>query len=188
MDGDPGWLRYRYVRGRDLLHRTFTLEPAAYLEGAVGDATKEVQSPWDVFAGEHHHLSVEQSAPPRGVQVWAVLKEIGVEGMRRRVARHLDYARRVADRARASDRLELLDEPTLSICCFRYVKPNLDDGRLDVLNDEIVRRLHREGRWVPSATRVHGKFAIRPCYINPRTTEAEVDGLVDAVVEIGDSL
>ena len=116
------------------------------------------------------------------------MKEIGVNGVRERVTRHLDYARRVADRARVSDCLELLDEPTLSICCFRYVRPELDDPQLDVLNDEIVRRLHRDGRWVPSATCVHGKFAIRPCYINPRTTEAEVDGLVDAVVEIGDSL
>lgn len=177
-----------YVRDADLLHRTFTLEPAAYLEGAVGDATKELQSPWDVFGGEHHHLSVEQSAPPRGVQVWAVLKEIGVEGMRERVRKHLDYARHLAEVARRTDGLELLEEPTLSICCFRYVAEGLDDGQLDVLNDEIVRRLHQEGRWVPSSTLVRGKFAIRPCYINPRTTEADVDGLVDAVLQIGAEL
>jgi hypothetical protein len=31
-------------------------------------------------------------------------------------------------------------------------------------------------------------LAIRPCFINPRTTLAEVDGLVDAVTRIGDDL
>ena len=28
-------------------------------------------------------------------------------------------------------------------------------------------------------------FAIRPCYINPRTTLAEVDGLADEVERLG---
>ncbi|MGH2700006.1 MAG: pyridoxal phosphate-dependent decarboxylase family protein [Actinomycetota bacterium] len=177
-----------YVRDADLLHRTFTLQPAAYLEGAVGSATQPLQSPWDVFAGEHHNLSLEQSAPPRGVQVWAVLKEIGVRGLRARVDRHLDFARRLADRVRVDDRLQLLSEPTLSICCFRYFREDLDDTELDALNDEIVRSLHDGARFIPSTTRVHGRLAIRPCYINPRTTEAEVEGLVDAVIEIGSKL
>jgi hypothetical protein len=35
---------------------------------------------------------------------------------------------------------------------------------------------------------VGGAFAIRPCFINPRTTEAHVDGLVDEVVRLGDDL
>lgn len=33
-----------------------------------------------------------------------------------------------------------------------------------------------------------GKLAIRPCYINPRTTLAEVEGLARAVRAIGDQL
>jgi len=33
---------------------------------------------------------------------------------------------------------------------------------------------------------VNGALAIRPCFINPRTTPSEVDGLVDALVRIGD--
>jgi hypothetical protein len=35
---------------------------------------------------------------------------------------------------------------------------------------------------------VNGHFAIRPCFINPRTTPTDVDGLVDAVRRIGDEL
>jgi aromatic-L-amino-acid/L-tryptophan decarboxylase len=56
------------------------------------------------------------------------------------------------------------------------------------MNDEILRRLHRETGFIPSATQVDGRFGIRPCFIIPRTTQAEVDGLVDAVVEIGSNL
>jgi len=40
----------------------------------------------------------------------------------------------------------------------------------------------------PSSTLIDGRFAIRPCFINPRTTEREVAELVDAVVRFGDEL
>jgi aromatic-L-amino-acid decarboxylase len=120
--------------------------------------------------------------------VWAVLLEIGAEGMRDRVTRHLDFARRVAERARADDRLEVLSEPVLSICCFRYRAPGRDDAALNDLNARLAQRLRAETPYVPSTTMVHGRFAIRPCFINPRTTLAEVDGMVDAVRRIGDAL
>jgi len=176
-----------YVRDRALLARAFTQEPAAYMgeEGEVG----EVESPFDGL-GElpWYHFTVEHSAPSRGVRVWAILKEIGAEGMRERVIRHNNFARHVAARVEADDRLELLAAPVLSICCFRYRAPGLGDEQLNDLNEEIMRRLRAGGTYVPSTTIVAGRFAIRPCYINPRTTLADVDGLVDQVLEIGDAI
>jgi len=44
------------------------------------------------------------------------------------------------------------------------------------------------GRCMPSATTVRGAFAIRPCYINPRTTLADVDALADEVETCGNAL
>jgi hypothetical protein len=35
---------------------------------------------------------------------------------------------------------------------------------------------------------VEGRFAIRPCYVNPRSGLADVDALVDEVLEVGRSL
>jgi len=149
----------------------------------------QVESPFDSF-GEvpFFHFAVEHSAPSRGVRVWAILKEMGAEGMRERVIRHNDFARHVAARVQADPRLELLAAPVLSICCFRYRAPGLGEQELDDLNAEIVRRLWATGIYVPSTTSIAGRLAIRPCYINPRTSLAEVDGLVDQVREIGDAL
>ena len=110
--------------------------------------------------------------------------------MRARVVRHNGYARELARLVLASPVLELLAPVTLSICCFRYVPQELaeDAGREDVLNElnrEILKRLHHEHHHIPSSTEIRGKFAIRPCYINPRTTAEDVSGLAAAVERIG---
>jgi aromatic-L-amino-acid/L-tryptophan decarboxylase len=84
--------------------------------------------------------------------------------------------------------LEIMAPVTLSICCFRYVPPSLR-GRTDEeasallnrLNREVLARVRARGRCIPSATTVRGAFVIRPCYINPRTTLADVDALADEV-------
>ena len=128
--------------------------------------------------------------------------------MRERVIRHNDCARRVADRARASDELELLREPVLSICCFRYMPPGwgvaggepaeaagaagrpgpADEASLDALNEEILHAVRARGRCITSSTRVGGRFAIRPCYVNPRSGLADADALVDEVLAAGRQL
>lgn len=182
-----------FVRDRRVLGRAFTGEPSDYIEGAFDtgelDAlTSAPDSPWDSFGVPYHDWSLDLSAPARGMVVWAALHEIGLDGLRERVVRHNDFARRVADLVRTDPALELLSEPELSICCFRYVRPGLDDTGLDALNRTILRRLHAETPYVPSPTLVGGRTAIRPCFINPRTTVAEVDGMVEAVRRIGAEL
>jgi aromatic-L-amino-acid decarboxylase len=175
-----------FVRDRALMGRAFTLEPAEYLEGAASPG--EIGSAFGEFGDLYHDFGVEQSAQSRGVTVWAALAEIGRDGMRARVRRHNDYARQIERRVRADSRLELLAPATLSICCFRYRAPDMTDDGLDRLNGKLAQRLRDETPFVPSTTRVGGRLAIRPCFINPRTTLAEVDGLVDAVTRIGDEL
>ncbi len=93
-----------FVRDRALLGRAFSLEPAAYLEGAI-ESDAEISSPFDSFGELFHDFNLDQSAPSRGVAVWAVLREIGADGMRQRVRRHNDFARRLVALVSADERL-----------------------------------------------------------------------------------
>ena len=68
-------------------------------------------------------FGVGLSAPSRGVVVWALIREIGVAGMAARIRRHDDMAAFIARAARQHPNLELLQEPTLSICCFPRRQP-----------------------------------------------------------------
>jgi aromatic-L-amino-acid decarboxylase len=177
-----------FVRDRKILHRAFTQEPADYLEGSVDyqDGANTPTHSMDDFGIPYFDFGVELSAPSRGVAVWAMLKEIGVDGMRQRIKRHNDMAQRVAARARADDRLELVLEPSLSICCFRYVAPGIDD--LNTFNQRIHRRLVRGNTFIPSTTKVGDILAIRPCFVGARSVTGQDDGLVDEVLRLGDQL
>jgi aromatic-L-amino-acid decarboxylase len=175
-----------YVRDGALLNRAFAEGHAAYLEGSFSSTPTDAPSQFDAIGGPWADQGLELSSPPRGVLVWAVLREIGREGVARRVKRHVAYARHVAARAEEDPRLELLLEPELSITCFRYRPPDNVDG--NALNFRILERLRRETAVAPSSTIVDGKFAIRPCFINPRTTLREVDAIVDWVGRLGDEL
>jgi len=178
-----------FVRDEELLTRAFAEGEAAYLEGAFSPDDVHPESQFDSMGGRWADQGTELSAPPRGVLVWAILREIGRQGMIDRVDRHVAFARHVADSAVAHPRLERLMEPQLSVACFRYVPAGGGtDDDLDALNARILERLRAETPISPSSTRVDGRVAIRPCFLNPRTTEAEVTGLLEAVVRIGDRL
>ncbi|MGA7993266.1 MAG: pyridoxal-dependent decarboxylase [Thermoanaerobaculia bacterium] len=177
-----------FVRDGGILARALTLEPAAYVEMAPTD-TGDLDSPFDQRGEGNPDYSLDHSAPSRGLAVWALLKEIGARGMRERVVRHHDCARRVAERVRAHPSLELLAEPVLSICCFRVRPPGVtEEATLDALNERILLRVRAEGRAVPSHTRVNGRFAIRPCFINPRQGLEDADATVDEVLRAAKEL
>lgn len=183
----PTGIGATFVRDRALLGRAFTGEPSDYVEGAF-DPVTETASPWAAMGLPYHDWSLDLSAPGRGTVVWAALHEIGVDGLRARIVRHNDQARRIAQLVREHPSLELVSDAQLSICSFRYVRHGLDGAGLDALNRALVRRLHVETPYVPSPTLVRGRVAIRPCFINPRTSDADVEGLVAEVLRIGDDL
>ena len=177
------------VRDAGVLGRAFEIETGAYdRERALPVGVSDTGSPFDETGLGTPDFGVDFSAPARGLAVWAILREIGAAGVRERVVRHNDCARRVAQRARAADTLELLAEPVLSICCFRFRPPGWsDEARLDALNEAILHDIRARGRTVTSSTRVEGRFAIRPCFINPRSTLADADALVDEVLAAGEA-
>jgi len=180
-----------FVRDRDYLLRAFTQEPADYLEGSSSQpeisadtqSSENVEHSLDQFGIPYFDFGVELSAPCRGIVVWAMLKEIGVKGMRQRVKRHIDMAAFISKYAGGHPNLQVLSSSKLSICCFRYIDDKISD--LDQFNQRLHRRLIRENVYMPSTTKVNGILALRPCYIGARHQQSQVDGLLSAVLRIG---
>ena len=176
------------VRDAGALERALALGPAPYLEH-VRRGPEDPASPFDELGEGRPDHTIEHSAPARGIAVWAALKEIGRAGLRQRVVRHIDCARRVAARCREEAELELLAEPILSIVCFRYRPPGVRaSGEIERFNRAVLAAVRARGRVVPSSTRVAGKLAIRACFLGPRTGPPEADALIDEVLAAGRAL
>jgi aromatic-L-amino-acid decarboxylase len=183
--GAPVGIAATFVRDRSILHRAFTQEPADYLEGSFGDSD-DLRVSLDSMGVPYADFGVELSAPARGVVVWSLLRELGREGVKKRIEHDNDLARHAAKLAREHEHLDLLAEPTLSICCFRYVDDRVGD--LNDLNAHVLRRLVQETQFLPSGTVVNVHFGLRPCFINFRSEIEHVEGLIEAVVRIGNEL
>ncbi|HET6607476.1 MAG TPA: cytochrome D ubiquinol oxidase subunit I, partial [Rhodopila sp.] len=78
--------------------------------------------------------------------------------------------------------LRLMAPVALNIVCFRFVAA---EGELNRLNADVVADLQEAGIAVPSTTTVNGALVIRAAIVNHRTTAADMDVLVDAVLRAG---
>jgi glutamate/tyrosine decarboxylase-like PLP-dependent enzyme len=156
---------FAFVRDRELLREPFRLT-AAYLP------SDESPSP-------------EASRRARSLAVWATLRAYGRGGHRAMVERHLDLAQRLSRRIEATPELELLAPVKLNIVCFRHRPPGLDENELDAHNLALGEDVLADGRVFFGTTRYEGKIAFRPAIVNWRTTERDVDLLVDVLLELG---
>ena len=126
----------------------------------------------------------EASRRARALTVWATLRAYGRAGYRSLVERHLDLAQRLSRRVDEAAELERLAETKLNIVCFRVHPPGLGEEELDELNLALGHDVLEDGRVFFGTTRYDGKVAFRPAIVNWRTTERDVDLLVDVLLEL----
>ena len=129
-------------------------------------------------------MAPENSRRARGLAVWATLRAYGREGHREMVERHLALAQRLASRVDDTAELERLADVPLNIVCFRARPPGAAEADLDQLNRELGAALLRDGRVFAGTTTYDGKVAFRPAIVNWQTEEADVDLLVDVLLEL----
>ncbi|MBA2614652.1 MAG: aspartate aminotransferase family protein [Actinobacteria bacterium] len=130
-------------------------------------------------------LGPESSRRARSFAVWATLQAYGRRGYRELVERNLRLAQRVAERVDEAPDLERLADVQLCIVTFRLRPPGVPDHELDALNARVGEAVLADGRVYVGTTRYGGRVAFRPAIVNWRTTEADVDLLVDVIRELG---
>jgi glutamate/tyrosine decarboxylase-like PLP-dependent enzyme len=83
---------------------------------------------------------------------------------------------------------------SLSITTFRYVPTDLHSGDekaeqyLDQLNRELLTRLQNSGEAYLSNAIIDGKFALRACIVNFRTSLEDIEALLPIIVRLGNDL
>ena len=123
--------------------------------------------------------TIELSRRVRALKLWLSLRYHGLEAFRESIAGNIRQARRLAALVDAEPGLERVAEVPLSAVCFRWTGG--DPATLDETNAAILDRINRRGRVYLSNATVRGHFALRACITNHRTTDADVDAVIEEV-------
>ena len=75
----------------------------------------------------------------------------------------------------------------MGIVCFRLRPPgaNWTEEALESLNRGVQDAIVEEGTAMMSSTRLRGRYALRLCILNFRSTRDDVSAVVERIVELG---
>jgi glutamate/tyrosine decarboxylase-like PLP-dependent enzyme len=124
------------------------------------------------------------------LKVWLSLLAHGRAAYARRISHDAALARYLGERVEEHPSFELVCPVGLSICCFRYVPPDLPPGEgrdeyLDLLNERLMTEVQQEGRVFFSNAVLHGRFVLRVCIVNFRTEADDLDAVLEVAIETG---
>ena len=124
------------------------------------------------------------------LKVWLSLLAHGRRAYVRRISHDAELARYLGARVQERPDFELACPVGLSICCFRYVPPDLADGEgrdayLDRLNERLMTDAQQEGRVFFSNAVLRGRFVLRTCIVNFRTEAEDLDAVLDVAAQTG---
>jgi aromatic-L-amino-acid decarboxylase len=125
--------------------------------------------------------SMELSRRFRALKLWLSLRYHGIAAFRSAIATDLRHAHQLAEIIRGTAELELLAPVQLSAVCFRY-RRNGDGQDQDQINAAILKRIIERGSVYLSNASIRGDFALRACFVNHRTTDADVAAIVPEVL------
>jgi len=137
----------------------------------------------------YYELGPQNSRGFRALKIWLAMQQAGREG----------YVRMIGDDCRMADALyhHVADHPELeaatlglSIATFRYVPRDLRGAAaaepyLNTLNETLLARLKTGGKVFVTNAVVDGRFLLRACIVNFRTTEADVAAIPAIVAAAG---
>jgi glutamate/tyrosine decarboxylase-like PLP-dependent enzyme len=106
-----------------------------------------------------------------------LIKFAGADRLGQAIEENIACAKYFEELVKASEDFEMLAPVELSIFCFRCV-PKGFTGDLDVFNERLLVAVQRAGSTYLSNARVGGKFALRGCVLNYRTTKADMERML----------
>lgn len=169
------------VRDPELMLRAFSYKPSYYHFG---------EEPINYV-----DFGLQNSREFRALKVWLALSQVGREGYVEMIEEDIQLAGEMYDAIGAEEKLRALT-CNLSIVTFRYLPADLkgraDDSKvaeyLDDLNEEILVKLQHGGELFVSNAVLDGRFVLRACIVNFRTSSKDVRALPGIVVRCGDRI
>ena len=177
---DPHKWLYQPLDCGCLLHRN--LDIARQTFAYTGDYAKQLSTdPIEGFA--FFEETMELSRRCRALKLWLSIRYHGLSAFRAAIQRDLNHAQNLATEIRNTPDLELLATVELSAVCFRHrLRPDASESARNDFNTRLLKSIIRRGRIYISNAILHGKFCLRACIVNCRTSDADIAEVVPEVL------
>ena len=122
------------------------------------------------------------------LKLWVTLRSLGSDVLGGLFDATVDLAAEAGQLVEDIDELTLAAPVQLGTVVFRFEPgggPRADDVAVDRLQDLLRRSLYRSGEAMVAATTVAGRRHLKLTLLNPRTTAADVQAILEAVVRHG---
>lgn len=163
-----------FVKDPVTLVNTFSVTPD-YLKTSVDGEVKNYRD-WGVPLGRRF----------RSLKLWFVIREMGIEGIREKLRKHISLGQWLAEQVTVHSQFELLAPVVLNTVCFRYVSNAIDD--LDEFNEVIMNAVNKTGKLFFTQTKLNGMFSLRLAFGNTNLEAYHVENAWKLIQETASKL
>jgi glutamate/tyrosine decarboxylase-like PLP-dependent enzyme len=142
-----------------------------------------------------YEMGMQNTRGFRALKAWLAIRHVGRQGYQQLIGDDIALSKLMYAEVARHTELEAVTQG-LSITTFRYVPAELrgrtaEPGILDYLNNlntAILSQLQTGGEVFVSNAVVEGKYVLRACIVNWRTTEAHVRAVPGIIARVGGQL
>ncbi|MDX1592117.1 MAG: pyridoxal-dependent decarboxylase [Balneolaceae bacterium] len=165
------------VKEPEKLRKTFSLIPDYLQSNEDGGGRTDLME---------YQLPLTKSF--KSLKVWMTLKAFGAKRLRETIRGDIDNAKYLAELVEDAGDFEKMSPVPLSIACFRYRPEGMSEEQTEQLNRKLAHAIEQDGRIFLTATKIHGKTALRTCFINPRTTRKDVEWILEVIRDVAEKV
>jgi aromatic-L-amino-acid decarboxylase len=165
------------VKDPNHLIQTYSSHPVYY--NFSNDAEPEARN--------FYEYGFQNSRGFRALKVWMLLQQAGRQGYIEMISTDIKLARLLFELASRHAELQAVTH-NLSITTLRYCPPGYPEAGLNKLNELLLNDLQHNGEVFLSNAVVGDKYCLRACIVNFRTSEKDIEEIVDIIVRTGRKL
>jgi glutamate/tyrosine decarboxylase-like PLP-dependent enzyme len=167
------------VRDPKLLQNTFSYHPSYYN--------------FDTDSINYFDFGPQNSRGFRALKIWLAFQQAGRSGFQQTIADDITLAEHAFQLFSAHPNFETIT-CNLSVCTFRYIPSTIRtqvgsedaEALINRLNQTVLGEIEDSGRAFFSNAVVNGKYLLRMCIVNFRTSLEDIEGLPAFIADIGE--
>lgn len=138
----------------------------------------------------YYEYGLQNSRGFRALKVWLALRQVGRNGYIKMINEDIQLSKLFFEKAKSHPELEAITQ-NLSITTVRYVPLDLTpdtqnkEAYLNELNEALLNELQQQGEVFLSNAVVMGKYCLRGCIVNFRTSKKDIAEIIKIVVREG---